>query len=88
MARQPKLWTYQAGRRGQRAAAREWTLGGNGWLFAYDRSLNPYRKHSLGFQIRDERALVAADVVRAEAATDELSPGSARGARSNPSPRS
>lgn len=74
MARQPRLWTYQAGHRGQRATARERALGGNVWLFAYDRSLNGYRKHSLGFSVRDAAgALVAEDVARAEAATDDLS---------------
>jgi integrase len=81
MARQPKLWRYDTGRRGSKVTARERVLGGNVWLFAYDPALGGYRKRSLRFTIRDAAgALIEEHTKRAESEADELSNRLRRGA--------
>ncbi len=84
MARKPKLWTYQTGRMGARVTARERTLHGNVWLYAYDAALGGYRTRSLKFAVRDAAGkLIEEHTTRAEAAADELSNQLRRGAVPN-----
>lgn len=87
MPRQPKLWRYDTGQRGGRGSsgtrvtARETTLGGNVWLFAFDAALGGYRKRSLKFAVRDAAGeLIDEHTERAEEEADALSTRLRRGA--------